>query len=107
MASLLHSKLLAFIFHLFQNSEPPIEKLSLNNTPKSDHKTEYEAELERLETTLRTVQLALEILTGVCATLPDPGPEAAEEEGAEEDEDDGKCLHSLRVPVLNVNLKML
>ncbi|KAH9950943.1 ARM repeat-containing protein [Amylocystis lapponica] len=31
-----------------------------------------EVDLERLETQLRTVQLALEILTGVCATLPDP-----------------------------------
>ncbi|KAI9508368.1 ARM repeat-containing protein [Russula earlei] len=37
-----------------------------------DHKSETEVGLERVETKLKTVQLALEILTGVCATLPDP-----------------------------------
>ena len=74
-----------------QNSEALVKKSSLKDTPESDHKTENEADLERLENTLRTVQLALEILTGVCATLPDPGP-AAEEEGAETD--DGECLHA-------------
>ena len=79
-------------FHFLQNSDATIKKPSQKDAPKSDHKTEYEADLERLESTLRTVQLALEILTGVCATLPDPGPEAAEEEGAEED--DGMCLHA-------------
>ncbi|KIJ21986.1 hypothetical protein PAXINDRAFT_124380 [Paxillus involutus ATCC 200175] len=51
---------------------PQIEKLSLKNTPKSDHRSPAELELERLENRLRTVQLALEILTGTCATLPDP-----------------------------------
>lgn len=49
-----------------------MEKLSLKNTPKSDHKSSFETELENLENALRTVQLALEILTGACATLPDP-----------------------------------
>ncbi|KAJ7888132.1 hypothetical protein B0H14DRAFT_3856133 [Mycena olivaceomarginata] len=34
------------------------------NTPKTDHKSPAEIELERLEDRLRTVQLALEILTG-------------------------------------------
>ena len=76
--------------HFIQNSDATIKKTPQKDAPKSDHKTEYEADLERLESTLRTVQLALEILTGVCATLPDPGPEAAEE-GVEED--DGMCLH--------------
>ncbi|PIL31313.1 hypothetical protein GSI_06011 [Ganoderma sinense ZZ0214-1] len=55
-----------------QESLPQLEDLSLKHTPKSDHKTASELELERLETRLRTVQLALEILTGMCATLPDP-----------------------------------
>lgn len=54
------------------NDPPPIEKLSLKNTSKSDHKSQTELDLERLENKLRTVQLALEILTGACATLPDP-----------------------------------
>lgn len=31
--------------------------------------------MERIENKLRTVRLALEILTGVCATLPDPEPQ--------------------------------
>jgi hypothetical protein len=39
---------------------------------RSDHKTTIEVELEGLENKLRTVQLALEILTGACATLPEP-----------------------------------
>ncbi|KAJ7603956.1 armadillo-type protein, partial [Mycena polygramma] len=81
-----------------QMATPDIEKLSLKNTPKTDHKSTAELELERLESRLRTVQLALEILTGACATLPDPEPdmprgendEAAEDgdEDIVEDEDD-------------------
>ena len=49
----------------------------LKNTPALDHKSSDEIELERIEGQLRTVQLALEILTSVCASLPDP------EEGGE------------------------
>jgi len=61
------------IYFLPQASEPPeIEKLSLKHLPKSDHKSPTELELGHLETRLRTVQLALEILTSACATLPDP-----------------------------------
>lgn len=47
-------------------------------------------ELELLEAKLRTVQLALEILTGVCATLPDPDltPDQADDEDRGEDEDE-------------------
>ncbi|CCL98163.1 uncharacterized protein FIBRA_00157 [Fibroporia radiculosa] len=56
-----------------EESIPEIEKLSLKHAPKSDHRTPSEVELQRLETKLRTVQLALEILTGLCASLPDPG----------------------------------
>ncbi|KAJ3879467.1 armadillo-type protein [Lentinula edodes] len=67
--------------------EPQIEKMSLKNTPKSDHKSSSELELEQLEANLRTVQLALEILTGVCATLPDPSA-GIEGETKIEDEDE-------------------
>ncbi|KAF9451411.1 ARM repeat-containing protein [Macrolepiota fuliginosa MF-IS2] len=69
-----------------QANEPQIEKLSLKHAPKSDHKSSVEVELEKIETRLRTVQLALEILTGACATLPDPelGPAEEEEEGDDE-----------------------
>ncbi|KAJ6602568.1 armadillo-type protein [Mycena vulgaris] len=79
------------------SSAPEIENLSLKNTPKTDHKSPAEIELERLEGRLRTVQLALEILTGACATLPDPDPdvppgqtdedEDGDEDIADEDED--------------------
>lgn len=41
--------------------------------------------LERIERRLRVLQLSLEILTGVCATLPEPEP--AEEEVEEEEEE--------------------
>ena len=67
-----------------------MQKLSLKNTPKTDHRSPAELELERLERRLRTIQQALEILTGVCATLPDPEPEAADgedEDGLDETEE--------------------
>ncbi|KAL4070726.1 ARM repeat-containing protein [Scleroderma citrinum] len=76
-----------------RQSEPPeIEKLSLKHVPKSDHKSPIKLELEHLENRLRTVQLALEILTGACATLPDPviqttGIENDTEEIKDEDAD--------------------
>ena len=63
-----------------------LENLSLKNTPKSDHKSSTEIELALLESNLRTVQLALEILTGACATLPDPEPDAPENEDDNNDE---------------------
>ncbi|KDR85674.1 hypothetical protein GALMADRAFT_234679 [Galerina marginata CBS 339.88] len=68
-------------------SEPQMENLSLNHTPKSDHKSSIEVELELLESQLRTVQLSLEILTGTCATLPDPEPDlpANQDDGEGED----------------------
>lgn len=78
-----------------QNSEPQIEKLSLKHTPKSDHKSPAEIELEKIETRLRTVQLSLEILTGVCATLPDPEYELVGEEIEEDgDLEEGTFSHS-------------
>lgn len=61
-----------------QASEPQIENLSLK-TPKSNHKSSIELQLEAVESKLRTVQLSLEILTGVCAILPDPEPDLKDE----------------------------
>ncbi|KAI0706300.1 ARM repeat-containing protein [Cerioporus squamosus] len=82
-----------------QESIPQLENLSLKNTPKSDHKTPSELELERLETRLRTVQLALEILTGMCATLPDPEvfaggheADAAAPDGVDEENEDDEAM---------------
>ncbi|KAF8921881.1 armadillo-type protein [Mucidula mucida] len=70
-----------------QANEPEIEKLSLKNTPQSDHRSPIEIELDRLENQFRTVQLALEILTGTCAKLPDPDV-AKHDDEKEENEDD-------------------
>ena len=70
--------------------EPPqIEKLSLKGTPRSDHRSDTEIELQHLENKLRTIQLALEILTGACATLPDPVSELYEGEPDAAEDDEG------------------
>lgn len=85
-----------------QALEPSLENLSLKHVPKSDHKSQMEAELEVLEAKLRTVQLALEILTGTCATLPDSEPDLpAGQEDEDEDQDiaDDGALLSLNVNV--------
>lgn len=66
-------------------AEPPKE--SMKHGPKSDHQSEPEAELSRLESKLRTLQLSLEILTGTCATLPDPEPDAHPTDNDDDDED--------------------
>jgi len=68
---------------LTQGSEPHLEKLSIK-TPDSDHKSPIELQLDALESKLRAVQLSLEILTGMCATLPDPEPDLVRDQ---EDED--------------------
>lgn len=66
---------------------PQIENLSLKHTPKSEHKSPIEVELECFENRLRTLQLGLEIFTSVCATLPD-SEIPPEDDGAEEDEEE-------------------
>ena len=53
---------------------------------KSDHRSESEVQLERIETKLRTVQLALELLTAICAQLPESAPLT------EEEEEEGVCV---------------
>lgn len=62
----------------------------MKNTPKSDHKSETELELEKLEGKLRTVQLALEVLTGACATLPDPEVGGPDEEEGDDNAEEGE-----------------
>lgn len=66
-----------------QSLEPQMENLSIK-IPDSDHKSSIELQLDALESKLRTVQLGLEILTGVCATLPDPEPGLAVDQEDEE-----------------------
>lgn len=72
----------------WQAQETKIDKPSLKNTPRSDHKSSATRELEKIEASLRNVQLALEILTGVCATLPDPDPVVEDEEEEVDDDDE-------------------
>ncbi|KAH7104899.1 ARM repeat-containing protein [Auriculariales sp. MPI-PUGE-AT-0066] len=64
----------------------------LKTMPKSDDRNDAQKELDVIEDGLRAVQLALEVLTGVCATLPEPEPapeaEQEEEEVVDEDGDD-------------------
>lgn len=57
--------------------------------PRSDHRTPSERELERIEARLRNVQLSLEILTGLSATLPDPELQNEEDEQVDGDDEDG------------------
>ncbi|CAE6442616.1 hypothetical protein ACGC1H_007560 [Rhizoctonia solani] len=66
---------------------PPPQNNSLKfaKLPKSDDKSPAELVLERIERRLRVLQLSLEILTGVCAQLPDPEP--ITEEIVDDDED--------------------
>jgi hypothetical protein len=54
-------------------------KPSLQHAPSSDHKTSAERELGYIEENLRLTLLALEILTGMCAKLPEPEPIAEED----------------------------
>lgn len=73
-------------------NEPPINEPPIKNLPKSDHKSDSERELERLENVLRTVQLALEIMTGMCAMLPDSEPHGDDEAEGDDDLDEGSLL---------------
>ncbi|KAK0465459.1 armadillo-type protein [Desarmillaria tabescens] len=87
-----------------QTDIPQIDKLALKSTPKSDHKSPIEIELERLEARLRTVQLALEILTGTCATLPDPNLSVGEEQSdSNEDDDEDEAEEDMDVDVSAIN----
>lgn len=83
---------------LSQEEPPTVPNPSLKHTPKSDHRTPAERELEKIETRLRNVQLALEILTGVCATLPDV------ETSLDEDHDEGDGEFRLCLTPLSINL---
>ncbi|KAI0308362.1 ARM repeat-containing protein [Multifurca ochricompacta] len=70
-----------------QSEKPDVNHRDPKHLPRSDHKSETELGFERIEMKLRAVQLALEILTGVCATLPDPDLDpGANDDGEIEDE---------------------
>ncbi|THH26612.1 hypothetical protein EUX98_g7581 [Antrodiella citrinella] len=71
-----------------QDAIPALDKLTTEKTPKSDHKSPTDTELEGIEWKLRTVQLSLEVLTGICATLPDPEPVIESDDVFEDAEED-------------------
>jgi hypothetical protein len=69
-----------------QSETSDANQWNAKHRPKTDHKSETKICLERVETKLRAVQLALEILTGVCATLPDSDLEPGADDEEIEDE---------------------
>ncbi|QRV80293.1 ARM repeat-containing protein [Ceratobasidium sp. AG-Ba] len=82
-------------------TEPPVPlpnpSLKHAKLPKSDDKSPAEMMLERIERRLRVLQLALEILTGICAQMPDPEPieeEMIDEEDMEEMENDDEIIEN-------------
>ncbi|QRW09096.1 ARM repeat-containing protein [Ceratobasidium sp. AG-Ba] len=82
-------------------TEPPVPlpnpSLKHAKLPKSDDKSPAEMILERIERRLRVLQLALEILTGICAQMPDPEPieeEMVDEEDMEEMENDDEIIEN-------------
>lgn len=85
-----------------KESTKPLKGCVNDSLPKPDHKTETELELELIEGQLRTLILALEVLTGVCANLPDPEPVKEDEEVVEEiemdDEDDDEVIEEQPQP---------
>ncbi|CAG8581852.1 15378_t:CDS:2 [Acaulospora colombiana] len=61
----------------------------LKNGAKSDHRTHAEVELDRIESELRVLRMAIELVTGICAELPEPDDDAdviSDEEDDEEEE---------------------
>lgn len=56
--------------------------------PKTDHKTAEERGLEVIEGRLMTLQIGLEVWTGICSKIPGNGEEEEEEEVVEVDNDD-------------------
>jgi hypothetical protein len=86
-----------------QSSEPQMDKLSMK-TPGSDHKSSIELQLDALESKLRTVQLSLEILTGVCAMLPDPEPDLAEDQDEEGTSIFVRKLSNITYPILELEI---
>lgn len=74
------------------DTDVPMDKTPAAKGAPKDHKTPAELALDALEAKLRATHLALEILIGVCATLPDPSPQGAAEETAENDEDEDEAM---------------
>jgi hypothetical protein len=59
----------------------------LKNGAKSDHRSHAELELERIESELRVLKMAIELITGICAELPEPDDDAEVVSDEEEDEE--------------------
>ncbi|KAF8586249.1 ARM repeat-containing protein [Ramaria rubella] len=98
------------VLQLLPSLEPDRDTTAINSSlghaPRSDHKTSSERELEYIEEKLRVTQLSLEILTGVCAKLPEPEP-ILEEDIPEDDEMDGEMETDLEVDVVEESIPTL
>ncbi|KAF8518620.1 armadillo-type protein [Gautieria morchelliformis] len=80
----------ASVMQLLQSlpeQDAPLTNPSLEHVPRSDHKTSSQVELGYVEETLRITLLALEILTGICAKLPEPDTTLDEDSPDEMDMD--------------------
>jgi hypothetical protein len=66
------------------------DQMLLKNGAKSDHKSEFERQLECIEAELRTTTLALEVITDLCAELPEvqDNEEQDMQDGDEEEEEE-------------------
>ncbi|PVG00960.1 ARM repeat-containing protein [Serendipita vermifera] len=58
----------------------------LKNGAKSDHRSHAELELDRIESELRVLRMTIELITGICAELPEPDDDT--EVISDEDEDE-------------------
>jgi len=94
---------------LLEQENPAIAKQApvLKNGAKSDHKSTADIEFEWIETEIRTVKLALELITAICAELPEPDDadeETIEEEEEEEEEGDWFSISLLSQSFLTTNM---
>lgn len=67
---------------------------TLKNGAKSDHKSTSAMALDRIESELWAVKLALELITSICAELPEGGDT---EDIVDEEEEEGKSMQRLLV----------
>lgn len=74
------------VTEILESQQDDTEKIQRKPIPgaASDHKSESEMKLEKIEAELRVIKLALELITAICAELPDP--EDNEDEEIEEGE---------------------
>jgi hypothetical protein len=72
-----------------QDASKGKDQTLIKNGAKSDHKSESERQLECIEAELRTMTLALEVITDLCAELPEaPNDDEQDMQDGDEDEEE-------------------